>query len=120
MICHSFAESDLRDADVRHPEIAALVGRGSMFALSDGKGLMTHRDGAGRINVYIGLKTPEQWATSSAIDFRDTEAARRWLLNHFTDWNDQLRAFIAESDADFIPRSIYFDYANDYDCRESC
>ncbi|GHO56797.1 FAD-dependent oxidoreductase [Ktedonobacter robiniae] len=103
----SFVEAHLLDADVRHPESADLVGHGSMFALSDEKGLITHRDGDGRINVYIALKTPEPWAASSEIDFRDTEAARRWLLKHFTGWSDQLRALITESDAEFIPRSIY-------------
>jgi 2-polyprenyl-6-methoxyphenol hydroxylase-like FAD-dependent oxidoreductase len=103
----TFVEAHLLDADVRHPESVALVGHGSMFALSDEKGLMTHRDGDGRISVYIALKTPEHWATSSGIDFRDTEAAKLHLLNHFPGWNDQLRALIAESDADLLPRSIY-------------
>ena len=41
------------------------------------------------------------------IDFRDTEAARLQLLTHFADWDDQLRALIAESDAELIPRPIY-------------
>jgi len=103
----SFVETHLLDADVRHPESVALVGNGSMFALSDEKGLITHRDGDGRITVYIALKTPEHWVTSSGIDFRDTEAAKLQLLNHFTDWNDQLRALIAESDTELLPRSIY-------------
>ncbi len=103
----SFVETHLLDAEVRHPESTALVGRGSMFALSDEKGLITHRDGDGRITVYIALKTPEQWVTSSGIDFHDTEAARLQLLNHFPDWDDQLRTLIAESDAELIPRSIY-------------
>ena len=103
----SFVETHLLDADVRHPESVALVGNGSMFALSDEKGLITHRDGDGRISVFIALKTPEHWATSSGIDFRDTEAAKLQLLNHFTDWNDQLRALVFESDTELLPRSIY-------------
>ena len=103
----SFVETHLLDADVRHPESVALVGNGSMFALSDEKGLITHRDGDGRITIYIALKTPEHWATSSGIDFRDTEAAKLQLLNHFTDWNDQLRALVVESDTELLPRSIY-------------
>ncbi len=103
----SFAETHLIDVDVRHAESTALVGRGSMFALSNEKGLITHRDGEGRINVFVALKTPEHWATSGKIDFRDTEAARSVLLNHFAGWNDQLRALIAESDTEFIPRPIY-------------
>jgi 2-polyprenyl-6-methoxyphenol hydroxylase-like FAD-dependent oxidoreductase len=103
----SFVETHLLDADVRYPESTALVGHGSMFALSDEKGLITHRDGDGRINIYIALKTPEPWTTSSGIDFRDPEAARQQLLNHFPDWNDQLRALITESNAELIPRAIY-------------
>ena len=100
-------ETYLLDADVRHPESAALVGRGSMFALSDEKGLITHRDGDGQITVYIALKTPDQWTTSSGIDFRAPETARMQLLNHFADWDDRLRTLIAESDTELLPRPIY-------------
>ena len=103
----SFAETHLLDVDARHPGIAALVGRGSMFALSDEKGLITHRDGDGSITVGIALKTPEHWVTSSGIDFRDPEAARLHLLNHFPGWDNTLRALIAESDTELIPRPIY-------------
>ncbi len=100
-------ETYLLDADVRHPESAVLVGRGSMFALSDEKGLITHRDGDGQITVYIALKTPDQWTTSSGIDFRASETARMHLLNHFADWDDRLRALIAKSDTELLPRPIY-------------
>ena len=103
----SFVETYLYDVDVRHPASAALVGPGSMFALSDEKGLITHRDGDGRITVYIALKMPEQWVTSSGIDLHDTEAAKLQLLTHFADWNDQLRTLIAESDAELVARPIY-------------
>ena len=103
----SFVETYLYDVDVRHPASAALVGPGSMFALSDEKGLITHRDGDGRITVYIALKTPEQWVTSSGIDLHDTKAAKLQLLTHFADWNDQLRTLIAESDAELVARPIY-------------
>ncbi|GCE16779.1 hypothetical protein KDK_05790 [Dictyobacter kobayashii] len=103
----SFIETYLFDVDTCHPEIANLVGRGSMFALSDEKGLMTHRDGDGRLTVYIGLKIPEHWMTSAGIDASDTEAIRLHLLNYFSGWDDRLRALIAESDAEFIHRGIY-------------
>ena len=103
----SFIETHIFDAEVRHPEIAALVGHGSMFALSDEKGLITHCDSKQRITVYIALKTPEQWVTSSGIDFHDTEAAKRHLLTHFADWSEPLRALITEGETELIPRPIY-------------
>ena len=103
----SFVETYLFDPDARHPASAALIGRGSMFALSDEKGFITHRDGDERITVYIALKTDEQWVASGGIDLSDTEAVKQQLLSHFVDWDDRLRALIAESDAEFIPRGIY-------------
>ena len=78
-----------------------------MVALAPEKGLITHYDGDGRITLYIALKTSEQWATSSGIDFHDTQAAKQRLLGYFADWNEQLRALIAESDTALVPRPIY-------------
>ncbi|HXX79375.1 MAG TPA: NAD(P)/FAD-dependent oxidoreductase, partial [Ktedonobacteraceae bacterium] len=103
----SFVETHLFDVDVRHPRSSALVGRGSMFALSDEKGLLAHRNGAGGITVYIALKTPEQWITSGGIDFQHTKAAKQQLLNAFADWDDQLGALITEGETELLPRSIY-------------
>lgn len=102
----SFMETHLLDASIRHPEIAALVGHGSMFALADEKGLLTHCDGDDRITIYIALKTPEAWAAANGIDVLDPEATKRHLLTHFPDWNDQLRALIVESETELIPRPI--------------
>lgn len=103
----SFIETHLLDIGLRHPDSVALVGHGSMFALSDEKGLLTHYDGNGAITVYIGLKTSEQWAASFGVGVADTEAAKQGLLNHFADWNPQIRALIAESETELIPRPIY-------------
>jgi 2-polyprenyl-6-methoxyphenol hydroxylase-like FAD-dependent oxidoreductase len=103
----SFAETHLLEVKKRHPESATLVGNGSMFALSDEKGLLTHRDSVGNINVHVALKTPEPWRASDGIDFTETEQVRSWLLKHFLDWNGQLRALISESDTGFTPHGLY-------------
>ena len=103
----SFVETHLFDVDVRHPRSAALVGRGSMFALSDEKGLLAHRNGEGGITVYLALKTPEPWVRSGGIDFHQTQVAKEQLLRFFADWDDQLCALITESETELHPRGIY-------------
>jgi 2-polyprenyl-6-methoxyphenol hydroxylase-like FAD-dependent oxidoreductase len=103
----SFVETYLLDALVKHPASAELVGRGTMAALSDEKGLMTHMDGDGNITVYIGLKTAEQWIHSGTIDFHDRITAKQQLLTYFADWNERLRALIADSDTELVPRALY-------------
>ena len=57
--------------------------------------------------MYIALKVPEHWVTSSGIDFHERAAARQQLLAYFPDWDERLLALIAESDTDFLPRGIY-------------
>jgi 2-polyprenyl-6-methoxyphenol hydroxylase-like FAD-dependent oxidoreductase len=103
----TFVETHLLNVQVQHSRSVNLVGHGSMLALSDEKGLITHRNGDGGITVYMALKVPEQWITSSGIDFHDTQAAKLQLLSSFADWGDQLRALIIESDTELVPRALY-------------
>ncbi|UKY54474.1 FAD-dependent oxidoreductase [Streptomyces inhibens] len=103
----SFVEAHLLDADTRHPDSAALVGSGMLFALAEEKGFLAHRDGDGRLHLYLALKTPADWATSGGIDFADTDAAKVGLLKHFTHWDKRLQALIADSDGALVPRPIY-------------
>ncbi|MGP8296845.1 FAD-dependent oxidoreductase [Streptomyces inhibens] len=103
----SVVEAHLLDADTRHPDSAALVGSGMLFALAEEKGFLAHRDGDGRLHIYLALKTPADWATSGGIDFADTDAAKADLLHHFTDWDKRLQALIADSDGALVPRPIY-------------
>ncbi|MGW3668877.1 FAD-dependent oxidoreductase [Streptomyces sp. NPDC005141] len=103
----SFAEMHLRDADTRHPKGADVVGGGILFALAEGKGLLGHRDPDGSLHVYAALRTPADWAVSGAVDFTDTEAAKRSLLEHFDGWDESLRSLIAEADGELVARPIH-------------
>ncbi len=95
----SFVEFGMDDADARHPEAAALVGRGLMFALGDGKALIAHRDADAHLGGYTGLRVPEDWA--------DGPLHRAGLLAEFADWSPSLLRLITESGETLIPRRIY-------------
>ncbi|MGW3429443.1 FAD-dependent oxidoreductase [Streptomyces melanosporofaciens] len=103
----SFVDCLLHDADARHPAVAELVGRGTMFALADEKGLIAQRNGGDRIRVYAALKAPEEWSRSGLIDPADPAAARKRLLDLFPDWDEGLRALISDSDGPLVPRPIH-------------
>ena len=96
----SFVEIRIPDAEVRHPELAAVVGPGLLFALGDEKGFIAHREGDGELCVYVALKVPEDWTTG-------TEVTRESLVTHFADWDATLRALITESDGAFVPRPLH-------------
>ncbi|WP_329222990.1 FAD-dependent monooxygenase [Streptomyces sp. NBC_01485] len=101
----SFVEADLRDADVRHPASAGVVGGGSLFALGAGRGVLAHREPDGSLHVYVALRVPEDWA--DGVDPAGTEAAKSHVLGHFADWDKSLRALIADADGPLVPRPVH-------------
>jgi 2-polyprenyl-6-methoxyphenol hydroxylase-like FAD-dependent oxidoreductase len=104
----TFIEAHFSDVDTRHPAVARLVGRGSMFALAAGKGLVAQRNAGGRLRVYIALKVPESWMADGGIAFdRPAEARRALLRDHFGDWSTDLAALIRDADDGFVVRQIF-------------
>ncbi|MEU6367084.1 NAD(P)/FAD-dependent oxidoreductase [Streptomyces sp. NPDC046931] len=101
----SFVETDLHEAAVRHPATAELLGGGMMFALADGKGLLTHRETDGSIHTYAAFKVPEDWL--SGFDFAAPDSVKQALLAHFEGWDDRLRALIADAEGALTPRLIH-------------
>ncbi|CAF0883136.1 unnamed protein product [Adineta ricciae] len=103
----SMVEVQFSDVDNQHPEISKLVGRGTLSALSDNKGLIAQRNGYNRIRVYITLRVPENWIVESKIPFDQPDQARARLLDLFSDWNPSLLNFIHSCDDSFVPRRLY-------------
>jgi 2-polyprenyl-6-methoxyphenol hydroxylase-like FAD-dependent oxidoreductase len=100
----SFVETDLFDADTRHPRSAAVLGSGFFIALGHERGVLAHRETDGSLHVYTALKAEEGWLDT--IDFTDRAAAKAAVLAHFEDWDEGLRALVADADT-ITPRRIH-------------
>lgn len=97
---------DLRIDDLTpHPHLAALVGPGIMFALSDHRGMIAH--GGSHIRNYVALRVPEDWLGTQGIDWTDTPAARAVMLREFSDWGEDFKDLIRCCDEGVVPRPIY-------------
>ncbi|PNE41230.1 FAD-dependent oxidoreductase [Streptomyces noursei] len=103
----TFVETGLDDVDARHPAIARLVGRGTMMALSAGKGLIARRDGRGRVRVYAALRGSEDWAREAGVNTADAEAVRGALLTAFAGWHDRLLALLRDGGEGFANRPLF-------------
>ncbi|MFE3167044.1 FAD-dependent oxidoreductase [Streptomyces sp. NPDC059224] len=101
----SFVETDLPDADVRHPVSAEVIGGGMLFALGAGRGFLAHRESDGSLHVYTAVKASEEWL--DGIDFTDTGAAKRAVLERFDGWDKSLRALVADAEGALVPRRIH-------------
>lgn len=101
----SFVETDLLEADTRHPASAALLGGGFFIALGDARGFLAHREPDGSLHVYTAVRVAEDWLDS--IDFTDPEAAKAVVVGEFDGWDEALRALVAEADGQLVPRKIF-------------
>ncbi|MEU1049332.1 FAD-dependent monooxygenase [Streptomyces sp. NPDC005897] len=100
----SFVETDLYEADTRHPRSAALVGGGFFMALGHERGFLAHRETDGSLHVYTVLRADEGWIDT--VDFTDHAAAKAAVLAHFDGWDESLRALVADAET-ITPRRIH-------------
>jgi 2-polyprenyl-6-methoxyphenol hydroxylase-like FAD-dependent oxidoreductase len=101
----SYVEFHVTDAPTKVPASAALVGAGSLFALSDNKNLGGH----GGRDLHLGamLRTAENWLETRGVDWSDAAATRTALLAEFADWTPALTDLIRHCDDEIVARRIY-------------
>jgi 2-polyprenyl-6-methoxyphenol hydroxylase-like FAD-dependent oxidoreductase len=101
----SYVELHVTDAPTTVPASAALVGAGSLFALSDNKNLGGH--GGRDLHLGAQLRTAEDWLDTRGVDWSDPVAARAALLTEFADWTPALTDLIRHCDDEIVARRIY-------------
>ncbi|WP_313772051.1 FAD-dependent oxidoreductase [Streptomyces angustmyceticus] len=103
----TFVESGCEDAATRHPDVARLVGGGSMWAESAGRALFARREGGGRIRVYAAFRGSQDWALDAGVRMADTDAVRVALLDRFAGWGERLLALLRANDGGFANRPLF-------------
>jgi 2-polyprenyl-6-methoxyphenol hydroxylase-like FAD-dependent oxidoreductase len=101
----SFVETYLHDADARHPEAAAAVGGGALFALAPGQGIFAHREANAVLHAYVALNRSVEWF--AGIDFADSTAATGRVAAEFEGWAPALRALITDGANTPALRALY-------------
>ncbi|MET0422445.1 MAG: NAD(P)/FAD-dependent oxidoreductase [Actinoplanes sp.] len=96
----SFVEIRIPHAGTEHPRLAAVVGKGTLFALDDERGIIAHREPGDELCVYVAVKQPEEWARSGQLD-------RPALAAFFDGWHADLRGLIIDGEGELVPRPIY-------------
>lgn len=97
----TFVEAWFDDCDRRHPELARMVGDGTMMAKGGGRGLAAQRNSNGHVRVYAMLRG------ALDLDFTDTEAVREHLLGLFDGWGENLRDLLRGNDGPFAHRPLH-------------
>ncbi|MDH6451103.1 MULTISPECIES: NAD(P)/FAD-dependent oxidoreductase [unclassified Streptomyces] len=77
-------ETSLDDVDNRHPDLARVIGDGSVAAYGVNRSLVAQRNSGGHVKVYARFRAPLDWHTD--LEPGDAEAVRSSLLALFDGW----------------------------------
>lgn len=121
-------ETSLDDVDTRHPDLARLVGDGSMAVYGVNRSLVAQRNSGGRVKVYAQFRAPLDWHTNldrhmglnrragldagldagrdAGLDLGDVEAVRSGLLALFDGWAAPVLDLLRHGTA-FVHRPLY-------------
>ncbi|GAA1337403.1 NAD(P)/FAD-dependent oxidoreductase [Actinocatenispora thailandica] len=77
-------ETTLDDVDARHPDLAQLIGDGSVAVYGENRSVVAQRNSDGRATVHAQFRAPLNW--HAHLDLTDPEAVRSSLLTRFDGW----------------------------------
>ncbi|MBD9628181.1 FAD-dependent monooxygenase [Ensifer sp. ENS06] len=101
----TFVELWIDAIDVRHPALARMIGRGTMFALHAGLGLVAQRNGNGHVRVYAAI--PVAPNEGRRPDIALAGITKNGLLKRFGGWSEGLLRLISDADAIAAIRPIF-------------
>ncbi|MFH8345470.1 FAD-dependent oxidoreductase [Streptomyces sp. NPDC018045] len=103
----TFVETGFDDSDVRHPDLAQLVGPGTLMTGSGSTLLFAQRNSNGHIRAYVAFRAPQDWHTAAGLNLDDTAATRAYLAERLDGWADGLRYAVLGGDHAFVHRPLF-------------
>jgi len=89
------------------PATNQLLNGGKIFAMDDEKTLIVSSKGDGSLVFYTSIKTGENWAKESGIDFTDRVQVLEWFNKTYIGWDKIWQELFENAAGSFIPRPIY-------------
>ncbi|WP_328311466.1 FAD-dependent monooxygenase [Streptomyces sp. NBC_00442] len=99
-------ETSLDDVDTRHPDLARLIGDGSMGVYGENRNLVAQRNSGGHVKVNAQFRAPRDWPADLGLDLGDAEAVRSSLLALFDGWAAPVLDLLRRGTA-FLHRPLY-------------
>lgn len=100
----TLVETSLDDIDTRHPDLAVVVGDGSVASYGANRALVAQRNSGGHIKVYAQFRAPLDWHKN--VDLADPEAVRSRLLALYDGWTSPVLDLLRRGTA-FTHRPLY-------------
>ncbi|MBF8169708.1 FAD-dependent monooxygenase [Streptomyces olivaceus] len=102
-----FLEAWFDDVEVAHPELSALVGKGSAHVSDGERGLFAQRSSGGHLRVYLMRRVPADWLPEGGLRPDDTDRIRARLLGEYAGWAPELLRMITDNDGPYVDRPLF-------------
>lgn len=106
----TLVETSLDDVDTRHPDLARLVGDGSVAVYGVNRALVAQRNSGGHVKVYAQFRVELDWHMNldrhMGLGLADVEAVRSSLLALFDGWAAPVLDLLRHGTA-FVHRPLY-------------
>ncbi|KAF1975736.1 FAD/NAD(P)-binding domain-containing protein, partial [Bimuria novae-zelandiae CBS 107.79] len=90
------------------PWLLNYVGAGSCFAFSEGRAIISQRQGDGTLRTYACLRVPETFIAECGIDWENKDTAlEQFIDRHFGQVAPDLRRLVALCTDKLVPRALY-------------
>ncbi|MFI7689898.1 FAD-dependent oxidoreductase [Nonomuraea sp. NPDC049655] len=99
-------ETSLDDVDTRHPDLARLIGDGSLAVYGVNRALVAQRNSGGHVKVYAQFRAPLDRHAGTDTGPDGAEAVRSRLLALFEGWADPVLDLLRRGTA-FADRPLY-------------
>ena len=92
----SYTQMSIPDVDRTRPDLARLVGHGSLWALGRDQNLTAQRESSGLVRVSAMVRSARPWR----------QAGRSAVLQRYADWSPTLTALVEAADEPVVSRDI--------------
>ncbi|MFF5255030.1 FAD-dependent oxidoreductase [Streptomyces leeuwenhoekii] len=100
----TLVETSLDDVDTRHPDLARLIGDGSVAVYGVNRALVAQRNSGGHVKVYAQFRAPLDWHRN--LDPVGTGGVLSSLLALFDGWAAPVLDLLRRGTA-FVPRPLH-------------
>ncbi|MGY2377387.1 FAD-dependent oxidoreductase [Pseudomonas sp. SDO524_S393] len=98
----TFIEFNIDDADRSHPQVARLVGRGTLQVAGEARSIIVQRNANAHLRGYAIFRVPTDWAATH-IDVSDATS----LKAHFEGWHPDILALFDAAHPTLMCRHIH-------------
>jgi 2-polyprenyl-6-methoxyphenol hydroxylase-like FAD-dependent oxidoreductase len=100
-------QGEIEDPETNCPEIYALVNKANLIAMDAGKTIAAQPRGDGGLTFYAASLYPENWVQTSSIEFNNSEAVYKYLVEYYNGWNPIFYTLF-KACPKFIPRPLNY------------